>query len=107
VVVGVLGVAAAGGGLAFGRAAVILQQHAFQLCPDPAVSCGAADQANRELERSRVNALYANLSYGAAGAILVTGIVLWATGDSARNDDRIAIMPRLGESSGVDVQVRF
>jgi hypothetical protein len=107
VVLGVLGVAAAGGGIAFGHAGAILERHAFELCPDPAVSCDHAGSANSELGRARANALYANISYGVAGALAITGIVLWVTGRSEHNEDRIAIVPYLGAASGVDVQVRF
>jgi hypothetical protein len=104
---GGLGVGAVGGGLAFGRAAQTQEHRAFQLCPDPAVSCDVATAANGSLGRARSYALYANISYGVAGALLVTGIVLWVTGGHDGNEDRVAIIPHLGEASGVDLQVRF
>jgi hypothetical protein len=105
--IGVLGVGAAGGALAFGRAARILERDAFALCPDPQLSCARADSANNELTRARRNALFANIGLGLSGGLAATAIVLWATGAADEHEDNVAVVPYVGATSGVDVQVKF
>jgi hypothetical protein len=107
VTVGALGLASIGAGLAFGRAARVLERNAFVLCPDATMSCPDAEDANSYLSRARKHALFANIGYGVGGAFVVTAIVLWATGGESRSRDRVSITPYVGDASGVDVMVRF
>lgn len=102
-----LAVAAAGGGVILGRQADQAEKDAFALCPDPEVSCTDAREANATLDRARDRALYANIAFGVGGAAAVTAVILWLTGAPEPGEARVAVTPRLGPVSGVDLAVRF
>ncbi len=106
--VGGVGVLALAGGLVFGMQAKSLEDEAFMLCPDPAMPCAAAAQAQDKLDSGRSKALLANIAYGVGGAAVVGAAVLWFTGAPKTPSERVGFQPTLGPGyAGVDVQVRF
>jgi hypothetical protein len=108
-----LGVAAGGaviGGVAIGLgiSASGLHDDAVASCPPSACSVKSAQDATATNQRARDRARYANIGYGVAGAALVAGGVLWLVGkpESPRAGD-VAVVPQLGEASGLAVLGRF
>lgn len=104
---GAVALGAAAGGVVLGRQSARLEDDAFALCPDPEVSCPEAAEANATLDRARDRALYANIAYGVGGAAAITAVVLWITGAPEPAESRVAVTPRLGPVTGVDLAVRF
>lgn len=103
-----VGLAAIGGGVVLGMSATGLEDDAFALCPDPAVPCADAAEAQDLADRASSRALFANIAYGVGGAAIVGAAVLWFTGAPTSGSDRVAVSPRLGASfTGVTVRVGF
>jgi tetratricopeptide (TPR) repeat protein len=104
---GVVGLAAIGGGVVLGLQASSLEDDAFALCPDPAVPCSDAAEAQDLSDQAADRALFANIAYGVGGAAIVGAAVLWFTGGPAK-PSRVAVAPRLAPGySGVTVRVGF
>ncbi|MBL8621154.1 MAG: hypothetical protein JNK64_07610 [Myxococcales bacterium] len=102
-----VGLVAIGGGVVLGLSAKGLEDDAFALCPDPAVPCADAAEAQDLTDRAGTRALFANVAYGVGGAAIVGAAVLWFTGAPAKSD-RVAVAPRLGSGfTGVTVRVGF
>jgi hypothetical protein len=66
--------------------------------------CPDAPAANHLLDRARSRALQANIAFGVAGAAALAASVLWFTGAPER---RVAVAPRVGSLTGLDLAVRF
>lgn len=102
-----VGLVAIGGGVVLGLSAKGLEDDAFALCPDPAVPCADAAEAQDLTDRAGTRALFANVAYGVGGAAIVGAAVLWFTGAPTKSD-RVAVAPRLGTGfTGVTVRVGF
>lgn len=93
VVLGVLGVAAGGTGIAFGFQANRLESQSDAICPT--VHCNpAATDLNR---RARTDGLIANVGMIGGGALVVGAIALWIVGDSKPHDG-VSLVPSVGPS---------
>ena len=77
IVVGILGLAAAGGGLAFGLHSNDLETQSDALCPTTTCNNAMALQLNSD---ARNAALYSDIGYIAGGALVGTAIVMWIVG---------------------------
>jgi hypothetical protein len=111
---GGIGLAALGTGAVLGLQSGQLETKANTLCPEPAVPCRDAPEANDLNPRARSRALQANIAFGAAGAAAIAATVLWLTGSSGSpgpresREPRMAVTPRLdGAAAGLDLAVRF
>jgi hypothetical protein len=103
-----IGLAAIAGGVVFGMQAKGLEDDAFVLCPDPAVPCADAPEAQDKLDSGRSKAMLANIAYGVGGAAVIGAAVLWFTGAPKAEPARVGVHPTLRPGySGVDVTVRF
>ena len=104
-----VGVLALVGGAVFGTQATGFEDDAFALCPDPAMPCASASQAQAALDDGQSRALLANISYGVGVAAIAGAAVLWFTGGpDATHESAVAVTPRLGPSvAGLDLAVRF
>ncbi len=105
--VGATGLVAIGVGAALGVSARGLEDDAFALCPDPAMTCAEADRANDLIDQGQRRAVLANVGYGVGAAALIGGAVLWLTGGPAERTSAVALTPRLGTTPGLDVLVRW
>lgn len=111
--IGIGGVAVAGVAAFFGASANGLRDDALARCP--ATSCTPDDAiAAQDLnDRARDRALYANISFGVAGAAVVGAAVLWFTGGpehpprDATNASRVSIAPMTGGISGISISGGF
>jgi hypothetical protein len=101
---GGVGVVALGGGIAFGLHSKSLSSDAYALCSSPSTPCARAADATSLSQRSRSNALTADLAFGAAGGAAIAAAVLWLTG---AQESRVAIAPRVGPVVGLDFAVGF
>lgn len=104
-----VGVLAFVGGAVFGTQASGFEDDAFALCPDPAMPCANARQAQAALDDGQSRALLANISYGVGVAAIAGAAVLWFTGGpAATREAAVAVTPRLGPTvAGLDLAVRF
>jgi hypothetical protein len=102
VVVGVVGVV-------LGLQAHQADHDAFALCPSASAPCADALKADDLNARGQARARDANIAFGIAGAAVVTAAVLWLTGapEAQIAGTPVAVVPRVGEVSGLDVSVRF
>jgi hypothetical protein len=91
-VVAAVGLAAAGGGVAFGVHANSLEAQANTTCPGTTCRDPKAVDLNHSARRS---ALYANIGLAVGGAAVATAVVLWLVG-SPRAGDTVSIVPTLG-----------
>jgi hypothetical protein len=111
IAVGGLGVAAGVVGAVLGVRSRQADHDAFKLCPSPTEPCAAATQADDLNELGRSRALQANIAFGVASGAAVAAAILWLTGSPesspAPASRSLAVTPRIGEVSGVDVLVRF
>jgi hypothetical protein len=101
---GVVGVAAIGVGIGRGLQAASREDDAYALCASPFTPCPDAPAANHLLERAESRALQANIAFGVAGVAALGAAVLWFTGAPER---RVAVSPRVGSLTGLDLAVRF
>jgi hypothetical protein len=110
-----IGLGVAAGGVVIGAVAIGLGSSASGLhndavatCPPSACSANNAADATATNDRARSRARYANIAYGAAGAALVTSVVLWVIGkpESPRTGE-VVVVPQLGDASGLAVLGRF
>ena len=99
-----VGVVAIGAALVLGTQAKGFQSDAYALCPNPAMACPRADEANSLMEKGRGRALGANIAYGVGGAAVIGAAILWFTGAPSANEGRVAVTPR---ANGIDLAVRF
>jgi hypothetical protein len=67
-------------GAVFGTMSNANQDDAFKLCPDPAMSCPRATQANDFIRSSHSHALEANVAFGVAASTAILASVLWFAG---------------------------
>lgn len=106
-VLGGVGLASVGAGVAFGVRANGMEDDAAALCPTD--SCTQADEANTLLERGQRNALYANIAYGVGAAAVVGAAVLWLTGaPEANSPESVVIAPHVSATfAGLDLSMRF
>lgn len=90
--IGIIGVAALGGGAGFGLYARSLEKDADRLCPDPQcrIVAGVDDNAS-----ARSDGKIANIALAVGGAAVITAGVLWLTGGS-HAPDSVAIVPQTG-----------
>jgi hypothetical protein len=88
-----LGLGAAGLGIVMGVQARAKDRAAKDLCPDPAIECANADEANALASAGQSRALVANISFGIAGAALIGAGVLWFTGKPAAPGQRATWFP--------------
>ena len=82
---------------------------AFKLCPDPAMPCTRADQANALIQSSHSRSQEANLAFGVAAGAAITAGVLWFTGAPDEQSPRhVSVVPRVmpGET-GLAVAGKF
>lgn len=79
---------------------------ARSLCPSPTMPCESAAQANALNQTAQQRAHQANLAYGVAGAAAAAATVLWLIGGPDARE-RIAVAPRLGNVTALDVIGRF
>jgi hypothetical protein len=93
VVLGVLGVAAGGTGIAFGVKASRLERQSDAICPTFHCSSAATDLNHR----ARTDGVIANVSMIGGGAMVVGAIALWIVGD-AKLHDGVSIVPSIGPS---------
>jgi hypothetical protein len=77
IVIGILGLAAAGGGLAFGLHGNDLETQSDALCPTTSCNNAMALQLNSD---ARSAALYSDIGYIAGGALVGTAIIMWIVG---------------------------
>ena len=102
------GVVALIGGSVFGSQAKGFQDDAFALCPDPAMPCARAIEANDLISQGHSRATLANVSFGLGVAALASGAVLWFLGAPEKPEGRVTVIPRVGPAvAGVDVGVSF
>ncbi len=104
--VGAVALVALAGGAVFGSQANGFESDADALCPDESVPCPDGDRANDLIDRGKSRALMANVAFGVGTGAAIGAAVLWFTGRPPA-DAGVAITPYLGETTGVDVQVRF
>jgi hypothetical protein len=79
-----------------GTTAKSKQDDAFKQCPDPAMVCAQADQANALIQSSHSWALGANIAYGVAAATAIGAGVLWFTGaPKSETSPRVSVVPSL------------
>jgi hypothetical protein len=106
----IVGVGAIGGGAYMGITAKWLEDDAYALCPDPRVPCADAGRANDLIDQAADRALYANIAFGAGGALALGGAILWLTGapDPEQPPARTTLRPELGPGfTGVALEGRF
>jgi hypothetical protein len=107
-VAGVVGVAAAAGGVVLGLQARQLDHDAYALCPSTSTPCSGAQDATQLNLRGQSRARQANLAYGVAGGAAIAAAVLWLIGGPASaSESRVAVTPRLDAVAGIDVAVGF
>jgi hypothetical protein len=87
----VVGVAAIGLGVGFGRQATSTEDQADAICPDPA--CGDAHAVDLNAT-ARSQALVANLGFAVGGAAIIGAAVLWFTG-APKPREALSIVPTL------------
>jgi hypothetical protein len=89
IAIGVVGIAALGGGAGFGLYARSLEHDAERLCPQPQcrIPAGVDDNAS-----ARSDAKLANIAFAVGGAAVITAGVLWFTGGT-HAPDSVAIVP--------------
>lgn len=72
------------GGLALGgvlgKQARTREADAFALCPDAALACDRAPQAQATLDSAHTRATYANIAFAGGGVLIVGAAILWLTG---------------------------
>jgi hypothetical protein len=104
-----IGAAGASVGAVLGESSRTKTNDAFKLCPDPAVMCVQAVQANALIESSRRRSLEANIAFGAGAAAAIAAGVLWLTGaPDAESPRRISVVPRVAPGeTGLVVQRTF
>jgi len=96
-----VGVASAGviamvAGTILGESSETKRDDAYKLCPDPAMQCVQADQANALIKASYRRALEANLTFGIVAAAAIGAGVLWFTGAPVAEDPRrVSVVPSL------------
>lgn len=66
--------------------------------------CPSAPEANVLDQRRQSRALAANVTCGATSGAAITAAILWLTGS---RESRVAVTPRLGAVSGLDLAVRY
>lgn len=104
---GGVAVLAVGAGALLGVQSGGLDDDAYALCPDPAMPCGDAQEANDLNQRARSRATQANIAFGVAGGAAIAAAILWFTG-APESRSRMAISPHVGpQGGGLDVSVRF
>jgi hypothetical protein len=102
-----VGVVALVAGIAFGAQSGGFEDDAYALCPDPGVGCNEASQAQDLLDRARARATMANISFGAAGLMVIGSAVLWLTG-APKVESRSSVSAHLTpRSAELEVMVRF
>jgi hypothetical protein len=104
-----ISVAAVVVGAVVGESSRTKTNDAFKLCPDPAMTCVHADQANALIESSRRRSLEANIAFGAGAVAAIAAGVLWLTGaPDTESPRRVGVVPRVapGEAALV-IQTRF
>lgn len=101
---GAAGIAALGVGIGRGLQAARREDDAYALCASPFTACPEAAEANHLMERARSRALQANIAFGVAGVAVLAAGVLWFTGAP---EARVAVSPRVGSLTGLDLAVRF
>jgi hypothetical protein len=100
--VGVAGLGAIGGGLAYGVRARRFQAAADEVCPTQTCNNAEALAVNQEAQDS---ALRANILFAAGGAAVGAAIVMWIVGAP---DDRVSVRPVAGDGElGVSLGGRF
>ena len=104
--VGGVGVLAAGAGIVLGLQAQKYHSDADDICSsDP---CPRADDANALLDKSEKRALFANISFGAAGVAVVAAAILWFTGAPSAGPAETALAPVLSsDTAGLAVVGSF
>jgi hypothetical protein len=90
-VLAVVGVAAAGGGVGFGLKAASVEDQANMICP--ASACGDAHGVDLN-KTARRDALYANIGFVAGGAAVASAAVLWFIG-SPKSRETVSVVPTL------------
>jgi hypothetical protein len=106
---GGVAVLAVTGGVFLGLKANSLDDDALALCPIPS-ACATPDKANDLNDRARSRALQANIAYGVAAASAGAAVLWWITGapkSSESREPRVAIRPRLGAITGLDLSATF
>jgi len=81
-------------GVVLGLDAKSKQHDADLLCSDPAVPCGSSSSAQSDNGTAHRRALYANISFGVAGAAAIATGVLWWIGAPETRGLAIAPSPR-------------
>lgn len=103
---------AAGGGVAagvaiyFGLDARSLHSDAVATCPPSACSPAEALDAQDKNDRARSHAMIANIGFGAAGAAVAVGAVLWFIG-TPESPNAVAVAPQVGAIDGLAIMGRF
>lgn len=102
---GVGGAAAIGLGIGLGLRARRYEADAAETCPTAA--CNRADEAIELLDRSKTQALYANIAFGAGAAMIATAAVLWVTSPAGKR--RVtAVAPQVSRGfAGFTASLRF
>lgn len=101
------GLVAVAGGVVLGLSAQGLEDDAFELCPDPEVTCAESSRAKELTGRASDRALYANVAYGAGAVVLAGAAVLWFTGAPSRAH-RVSVTPQLGAGvAGAIARISF
>ena len=93
---GLAGVSAAGiiTAIVLGMKASDHQVDAYQLCPNPAVPCTQADQANALIRAGHRDAVATNIALGIGAVAGIAAGVLWVTGEpDARTARPITVVP--------------
>lgn len=96
-------------GAVFGESSRTKTNDAYKLCPDPAMTCVRADQANALIASSHRRSQEANIAFGAGAAAAIAAGVLWLTGaPDAESPRRVSVVPRVAPGeTGLVVQTRF
>jgi hypothetical protein len=102
--VGAGAVVALGVGIGMGVVAKHKQSQATTDCPDPAIPCINAVQANALAHSGHQLAIGADVAFAVAGAAAIGATVMWATGGAKESARGVSVAPSLG---GVVVMGRF
>ena len=99
-------------GAVLGTQAKQREDDAFDICASPTEPCADAERANDLNKQGRARALQANVAYGVGTGAAIAAVVLWFTGRPESQSapgpvSRIAVKPRLGAVTGLDLALRF
>jgi len=84
-------------GIVLGLRANGLERDANRLCT--MATCEQADEGNSLIERGKMSATYANISYAAGAAALLGAAALWFAGSSSKKLHQGIVLPSMSSTS--------